>query len=229
MENCGMELFDYFNPNENKLNKSNKLKKLIGIFKQCCSVVQEIHNLGYLYLNICPENFMIYNKKIKICCLEFMKKNNYETNHCFGSAKYIANDWIKMCGYQLIKNKRTEEYKKASMDNKIILTYHHDIFSLGCMFIELLYSYVFEEEIVMACPIIKRNNKAIQQYVANRNLYDVIKFTNMIDTINNDCLNNSINKNIIINILNVIKGMVNPVPGERYQSINNLINNLNNI
>ena len=214
MENCGINLYKYFGELKEKnspLTKPTKLIKLIDIFKECCEAVKIIHDMGYLHLDIKPENYMIKDNQIKIIDFGMVKNNNYTTLTPFGTPSFIASDWLI--------NKRN--------NTQTTLTYHHDIFSLGCMFIQLLYGYVFGEKIEMACPIIDKGqlkNKIINYRASYPELYE-----EMLGTIQNDCMKNDLNKNIINPLIDVIVGMVNPVPGKRYKSIIDLIKNLNNI
>ena len=214
MENCGMELFDYFEKlkKENShLSKLTKLVKFMNIFKECCQAVKIIHDMKYLHLDIKPENFMIKDNQVKIIDFGMVKNNDYQTLDVFGTPSFIASDWII--------NMRTGV--------ETTLTYHHDIFSLGCMFIELLYGYVFGKYIEMACPII--NKGQLRTNIINYRASYPDKYKEMLKTIRNDCMKNGFDENKINLIIEIIEGMVNPVPNKRYQSINDLIKNLKNI
>jgi sulfatase maturation enzyme AslB (radical SAM superfamily) len=93
------------------------------------------------------------------------------------------------------------------------------------MFIELLYGYVFGEKIEMACPIVKKGESNI---LLERASYPE-RYEEMLKTIREDWVINSLGEYLKDSILKIIEGMVNPVPNERYQSINFLINDLNKI
>ena len=212
IEKCGINLYKYFEElieKNSRLSEHTKLVKLMDIFKECCQAVKIIHDMGYLHLDIKPENFMIKENQVKIIDFGMVKENKYETIPTFGTSKYIASDWI-------INMKTGVE---------TTLTYHHDIFSLGCMFIELLYGYVFGEKIDMACPIVKYGNIDIFSLRAS---YPE-RYEEMLKTIREDCMRNGFDKNMINLLIEVIEGMANPDPNKRYQSIDLLINNLHEI
>ena len=70
MKNCGMKLSEYFEiiiERNKKISVKDRLKNLLTIFKECCKTVKIIHDLGYLHLDIKPENFLINdNNQVKI-------------------------------------------------------------------------------------------------------------------------------------------------------------------
>ena len=172
IEKCGINLYKYFGELKEKnsrLTKLTKIVKLIHIFKECCEAVKIIHDMGYLHLDIKPENFMIKDNQVKIIDFGIVKENKYETLPTFGTSKYIASDWII--------NKRNNVMTT--------LTYHHDIFSLGCMFIELLYGYVFGKYIEMACPII--NEGQLRTEIINYRASYPERYEEMLETIRKDC------------------------------------------
>jgi serine/threonine protein kinase len=135
MEKFGKRLSDL---NYNYNNPLLKINNLFKIFYQCCVSLSLIHELKYLHLDIKPENFLVNNNKIKIIDFGTANKNKFKTNELFGTIFFIANDWL----FNFSEKKETE------------LTYHHDIFSLGCMFIELLYKFMLNRDIFIACPLI---------------------------------------------------------------------------
>jgi serine/threonine protein kinase len=98
MENCGTDLANYFYKiSNNNLNNllNNNLQKLLNIFKDCCEAVKIIHDLGYLHLDIKPNNFMIKDNQIKIIDFGESQKVGYKTTDLIGTEYYIANDWMK--------------------------------------------------------------------------------------------------------------------------------------
>ena len=217
-------LFDYFKEllkNKNNNNKSiqYRLIKLIGIFKECCNAVKIMHDLEYLYLNINLESFMITKYyDIKINDFKFAKKNGYKTNEVFGKLIYIPNDW----------------YKNSLSNKETTLQYHHDIFSLGCMFIQLLYNYVFKESIFMVCPIESNNNFDVsskkKEYTNELHNNDMKKLRD--ELINKLVLNkdnNSVKENLSNNIVELINNMVNPDPEKRYTNISDVISQIDKI
>ena len=114
-------------------------KELLELFNECCKALKIIHDIKYLHLNIMPQNFIFINDQIKITGFTNVKKNKYKTKELFGKMNYISNDW-------LINSYQSKE---------TTLECHHDIFSLGCMFIELFYKFILKEKIFMTCPIKK--------------------------------------------------------------------------
>ena len=166
--------------------------------------------LGYLHLDIKPENFLISNEgQIKIIDFGFIKKNGYITKDRFGTGKYMANDWLI----------------NFSSGKETTLEYHHDIFSLGCMFIYLLYKYVFQENIFMACPI-------GSTILNNDNIYNIrenYKSHKQDIEIQTKLKNELKDLDLQNNILNLIISMVNSYPERRYQNIDDVIAQINYI
>jgi len=232
MENCGKDLYDYFY--DTKKNKSMCLKdrliKLITIFKECCNAVKVIHDLEYLHLDIKLENFMISNEgQIKIIDFGFVKKNGYETIDRFGTMFYTANDWLI----------------NFSLSVKTTLQYHHDIFSLGCMFIELLYNYVFQKNIFMTCPIYQTNISINEIYSFRKNYNSSLQDIKIKDELKKKLLppknrssiltkyfitkyiKNKSTENFINDLCLLISFMVNSDPEKRYEKIDAVITHLN--
>ena len=211
MKNCGMNLSEYFKiiieRNKTILVK-DRLKKLITIFKECCNAVKIMHDLGYLHLDIKPKNFLINDKnQIKIIDFGFIKKNGYITDDLFGTGEYIANDWLI----------------NLSLKKKTTLEYHHDIFSLGCMFIELLYGYVFGEKIEMACPIKSQISKYNNIYAIRIKYHSFKQDSEIQRKLKNELQDSDLENNILDLIIN----MVNSHPFLRYQNINKVIAQIN--
>ena len=223
MENCGMNLSEYFKiiieRNKTILVK-DRLKKLITIFKECCNAVKIIHDLGYLHLDIKPQNFLISNKgQIKIIDFGLSQKVEYKIKYYIGTPYYIANDWMK-----------------NSLSDPIIettLLYHHDIFALGCMFVELLFKYVLDEKkFDMVCPL-KELLKSINNKITNKNAemlsltkktrkeYNIVEHNYMLELMKEANING--------NIITLIDNMVNPKPNERYQKIDEVIKQIDSI
>jgi serine/threonine protein kinase len=212
MENCGTDLSKYFETIITKNYTESvkyRLKKLINIFKECCKAVKIIHDLGYLHLDIKPQNFLISNKEqIKIIDFGESQKVGYPTNDLFGTSDYIANDLLK--NHSLNPNEKTT------------LQYHHDIFSLGCMFVELLFKYVLRQKFNMVCPLKKLSNKEnFNKIISERKEYDIKQHNYMLDLMKKDNING--------NIITLIDHMVNPEPFYRFKNINQVIEILNNI
>ena len=213
MENCGLDLI-------HKLNNINiDFDTLLKIFYECCKALKIIHDLEYLHLDIKPENFLMKDDQIKIIDFGMVKKNKFITKYSFGTMNYIPNDWLK----------NSEENKNTTLE------YHHDIFSLGCMFIILLYTFIIKKSILMVCPLVipikdipKIDESQIYKY---RKEYDINQFNSMCNTIKkklNKDINRKTNKGKIrkitnIFLLNLIKMMVHPNPEERCNNVNKII------
>ena len=236
MENCGVNLLKYFEriiKRNEKISVKDRLKNLLTIFKECCKAVKIIHDLGYLHLDIKPENFLISNEgQIKIIDFGFIKKNGYKTNGSFGTGMYMPNDWVK----NYFSGKETT------------LEYHHDIFSLGCMFIYLLYNYVFQEYIVMACPIrsqiskgdniddIRKNyNSNNQNILIKEDLEKFLLSPQKKSIFSGWTTSKKTNKEktpekkFIDDIYLLINFMVNSDPEKRYEKIDGVITHLNSM
>ena len=128
MEKFGISLYDslYKNLNNKKKNNNydNNFNYLFEIFYQCCYSLKLLHDLEYLHLDIKPDNFLYYNDQIKIIDFGNVTKNETIIDPIYFQTTpyYQAFDWL---------------YEKKNKTIK--LTYSYDIFSLGCMFVELLY------------------------------------------------------------------------------------------
>jgi len=104
------------------------------------------------------------------------------------------------------------------------LEYHHDLFSLGCMFIEILYCllHAFNTEIKIlqiACPI-TINNITIENIFISRINYNEERHKNDMNKILyllNQNLSQFKDKNA--KLVEIISKMVNPDPKKRYQTI----------
>ena len=222
MENCGLDLFHKFK----KKNDKPDFDTLLKIFYECCTALKIIHDLEYLHLDIKPENFLMKDDQIKIIDFGMVKKNKFITNKSFGTMDYIPNDWLK----------------NSDEENNTTLEYHHDIFSLGCMFIILLYKIIIKKNILIVCPLvistpgIPKIDKKSMIY-SLRKEYNIKQFNSMCNNIKDD-LNKGINKESnegkirnINNIfsINLIKMMVHPDPKERCNDINEIIKYLDYI
>lgn len=204
MENCGLDFIDKFK------NDPPDFDTLLKIFYECCKALKIIHDLEYLHLDIKPENFLMKDDQIKIIDFGMVKKNKFITEYYFCTMNYISNDWLK----------------NSSEENNTTLEYHHDIFSLGCMFIILLYAFIIKikKKILMVCPLLIStfgiSNIDKSMIYSLRKEYNTTQFDTMCNTIKNN-LNTGINKESnegkirnINNIfsINLIKMMVHPNP-----------------
>ena len=214
MENCGLDLTSYKIDNNKK--KYEILLEILKILYQCCKSLELIHERGYLHLDIKLENFMINNNIIKIIDFGFLKKNNSIIRDFLTEPAYTPNDLI-------VDSRKTKKF-----------TYHHDIFSLGCMFIYIIYLHIFnEKKIFMICPLNYDINSK-DDIFNKRKLYNIKDLNFMIDDINtnlkkfigNNNNNNNKNNNIINLIIELIPKLVNPDPIKRYQSVKDIKNDL---
>ena len=245
MEHCGDELMKidkYLIINKNPTNES-KLLFIITIFKKCLLSLKLIHDIGYLHHDIKPENFLIKfignEIQVKIIDFRLVIKSGSTIKGLNGSGPYFPNDYLK----NYFDNKTT------------IIEKHHDIFSLGCLFIELLFSllHLCDTNILklyMACPITftnpdenyKNDNKSKNNRYSK---YPKLENTLKIREKYNWELHNSDMKNItelikkLIDIKNIneiseliniiIYKMVDPMPSERYKSIDEILPFINSL
>ena len=220
MENCGLDLLYYKKNNKNKNKKKYEiLLEILKILYQCCKSLELIHELKYLHLDIKLENFMINNNIIKIIDFGNFKNLEYKVIDLFGTPEYLPNDWID----NYYNSKHT------------ILKYHHDIFSLGCMFIIMICIHIFElKKKFMVCPFIEIENEK-KEILYNRLKYNIKDLEKMIDDIKeilkeklkeNNNKNNNKNNKIIDLIIKLIPKLVNPDPIKRYQSVKEITKDL---
>ena len=133
MENCGENLYNAIEEiiTYSGYDYSQGINFIFFIFKECLSSLKLIHDRNYLHLDIKPENYLInvVNNEINIKIIDygFVKKRNTAVFGYFGTGPYIPNDWI----YNYENSKNTT------------LDFHHDFFSLGCMFVEILFDYFY--------------------------------------------------------------------------------------
>lgn len=236
MEHCGDELMkidDYLKSPKNHTQLS-KLLLITTIFNKCLLSLKLIHDIGYLHRDIKLENFLIKfigsEIQVKIIDFGFVIKSGSKITELKGSGPYFSNDYLKN-----IFDRKSTIFEK-----------HHDIFSLGCVFIEILFSLfnLYNPKIpklYIACPITysdpdanyKKGAKSKNQrysiypslentFIARENynlethLQNLRYISSLIDTIFKDIKNIKIISKLIYIIL---YGMVNPDPLLRYKSI----------
>jgi serine/threonine protein kinase len=211
MENCGLDLTSYKIDNNKK--KYEILLDILKILYQCCKSLELIHERGYLHLDIKLENFMINNNIIKIIDFGFLKKNNSIIKDFLTEPAYTPNDLI-------VDSRETKKF-----------TYHHDIFSLGCMFIYIIYLHIFnEKKLFMICPL-NYDIKSKDDIFNKRKLYNIKDLNFMIEDIKTklkEFIENNNNKNnkIINLIIELIPKLVSPDPIKRYQSVKDIKDHL---
>ena len=215
MDNCGYELFELKKSNLLfNFNRQIRYNFVISIFVKLLNSLQLIHNVGYIHCDIKFGNYLMKIKKIKIIDFGFVRKNPDNQFELIGTSKYTANDFI----INYFNQKST------------ILEYHHDLFSLGCIFIEILYCLLhsFDMKIKIlkiACPIIEdTDNKNIEDekiyelrkaYSEERHVADMKKMLDLLNT--NTNLSQFKDKNA--KLVEIISKMVHPDPQKRYQTI----------
>jgi serine/threonine protein kinase len=193
--------------------------------------IKLIHDVDYLHLDIKPENFLFSrvrnNIEIKIIDFGMIKKCNFTTFNPFGSIEYLPNDWIKNFS--------------ENPPRETILQKHHDIFSLGCTFIKIIYfilNYIiftyFKRNIKipeLCCPTVfreisdKKKCKKRGEYSFNGNpdhpqnpMKEINEiFKKIITTRSNNIFRE------IKQLSDIICKMCNSIPTERYQSIDEII------
>ena len=240
MEHCGDELMkidDYLNSPKNPTRLS-KLLLITTIFDKCLLSLKLIHDIGYSHRDIKPENFLIKfignEIQVKIIDFGFVIKSGSKITDLKGTGMYFPNDYLINCF-----NRESTIFEK-----------HHDIFSLGCVFIELLFSLfnLYNPKIpklYIACPITYSNPDANYKkgaksknprysiypslentFIARENynlethLQNLSYISYLMDTIFRDIENIKIISKLIYNML---YGMVNPNPLLRYKSIDEIL------
>jgi len=205
MDNCGLHLSEL---SKKITNLSMLLIK--ELLLQTLESLKLIHDFNYLHLDINNDNFLftlLSNElQIKIIDFGFTKKINFQTNNIFGKSIYLSNDWLK----------------NESNKENTILEYHHDFFSLGIVILNILKLYgLFESSVQMFCPMggtmhitVDRINYNLEQH---NNDMDIIKEL-LLSKFGIDQTNNI---NIIVDKL--LFRMIHPIPEQRINDINELL------
>jgi len=220
MDNCGSELYSrrfiYENSSNNNINRSLK-----EIFIKCLKSLKLIHDLDYLHLDIKRENFLVKGNNselmIKIIDFGFVKKCNYRTSDIYGTPPCIANDWAKNF--------------LSPVPIEITLEKHHDIFSLGCTFLEFIYhniSYPKNLEIIkpdIVCPNTKLSKG--MDILDIRKDYNIDLHTKDMNDLKENLDKTLLSKNSEF-IKNIMFKMCHPAPQERYQNTSEIIEYIEN-
>jgi len=216
MENCGKELGKYVI--ELKFNQTLNVKLIINIIIECAKGIKVLHDIGYIHLDIKPDNFLIKDDKIKIIDFGYTSKKN-KLIYC-GKPTYMAPEILK-----------SNENYPANV--KL------DIFSLGCifvMFLIILFENLDEDifDKIMVCPINKfKNNDTTLKIMEIRRNYNIELFKDDIKNIKisleENLPLNKHKKEYIENIIIILNKMINPDIDERYSDINELIYDLEEI
>ena len=199
-------------------DKNDGLLFIVKIFKKILESVKLIHDLGYLHLDIKPQNFLIRGNKdkfdLKIIDFGFVTKCDEKVINWKGTSDYIANDWVDN-----FLNKLETTLKK-----------HHDIFSIGCTFMWLIFKFLNRyaniEMPIFLCPIVNTdtpNNSEIAKIYRGGSLYARSRYGNILSSgVNIYDLDRGLFKNyfrrsdisdkIIYQICSLISDMTNPSP-----------------
>jgi serine/threonine protein kinase len=216
MDYCGKELVtikDY------PLIKSTPLKGLsfiVDVFKESLIALKLIHDVGYLHMDIKPQNYLFNYKngkyEVKIIDFGMITKCYSSERGWYGTSLYLPNDWL----YNYSKGLPT------------ILDKHHDLFQLGCMFIDMIFyllnNFTYKQNLAMCCPI-KNNIYTQDQVIAYRTSYNENQHNADMKFISNLLGANGLRLNSTINdmIINIIFKMVHPIPSKRFKSIDEIL------
>ena len=263
IDKYGVNLNEFFKKNDEEFNMKF-LYNILIIFYEMMECIEIIHDLGFLYLNIKPTNFLLNTLKrkninseilnistqshqnitslllevksklisfynIKITDFSNVRKIGSTTREYIGDMRYIPSDWAKY---------EKQKIKISGFELKI----HHDIFSLGCIFSDLLIKLCYDNNIVgdnsyiifpliFQLPpdkdIIDLRAKFNEDYL--NNTIDDIKnnlkqnFTVKSSSSSSSSKNNDKINEIIDKLMNIIRKMVDPDPEKRYQDIHKLM------
>jgi len=183
-------------------NKNEGLFFIVKIFKKILESVKLIHDLNYLHLDIKLDNFLIsgnkYNFQLKIIDFGLVTECNKTVKDCFGTSRYLANDWVK--NYY---NGKETTLKK-----------HHDIFSIGCTFMYLIFiffnQYIDLEIPIFICPLLY--HKIERNLLLIRSNYGIKEHFLDIEVLKYYFRRASISDNIANQICSMISDFTNPNP-----------------
>jgi serine/threonine protein kinase len=201
IDKYGVNLNEFFKSIGNYYN-IKFLYNILKIFYEMMECIEIIHDLGFLYLNIKPTNFLLLEKNLDFSNIDFIhidtninnvkitdfsniRKIGSTTKEYIGDLDYIPSDWKKYQNQKTIFQKGFE------------LKIHHDIFSLGCIFREILKKLcdnnltTLKEKFFIVKDLSKNNDEKISK--------------------------------IIDKLMKIIKKMVEPYPEKRYQDIRSLM------
>ena len=120
-----------------ELNKHFKEEELWDIFYQCISSLWYIHKEGVIHRDIKTSNIFIDdNMKIKIgdFGIAALNPSQYESHkYKYSDGTYINEDLLCHGTFVGTEGNLAKELKKGQYDQKI------DVYSMGCVFYELLY------------------------------------------------------------------------------------------
>jgi serine/threonine protein kinase len=182
MENGGDSLDTYIINNKNNIKKNN-IKTMYKIFKKCASHVNTIHKLGYIHLDIKLQNFLIEDNNndndidtIKIIDFDTILKKNTIIFKEVGTCEYIHFDIYE--SYRIFLLRRISNPSALKINkwlNGIKVSEKHDIFSLGCLYLYILYNINNNINIknIMVMPFEELINKKFEknEYLQKRKNY----------------------------------------------------------
>ena len=208
MEKGNNELLDFLKKIQ-RYSVTDKIKFIIKLFKECCIALKIIHDLGFIYLDIKPENFLI----------NFRNENDFNIKIIdFGFISKIG-DKISLVGTHLFMNTLfvQKTYTNVSSKTEGLITY--DIFSLGCLLVDIIFN-IDEKYFNSYFPFIE-TAKRKSNIIRNKKIYTIEKFDSNIKIIMSRI---SFNFNMYKPIIKeLIDRMVNPNQQSRFQSIDEII------
>jgi serine/threonine protein kinase len=213
MENGGEELYEYLKEYCSSeyfkhLSINKKIMFFLEILLQCSNSLKILHDIGYVHLDIKPENFLIKINEdgtfqIKIIDFGFSNPVDYDLRNLQGTPFYI-----NLLYYRDLSN---------LSKSKALFTY--DIFGLGCMFIEFITNYIYDKKFNVVLPFIKNLNES-NNFKTNRLKYNNKSLQKNLDTyLFKDLNTNDHETTSYIKVL-IVK-MVSP--GVRFNNIDEVI------
>ena len=204
MNKCGINLKFFFKENIDKLRSLSYFDKIIfllNLIKQCAIAIKIIHDLDYVHLDIKFENFLIVLKSGNI--------NDYQI-------KIIDFGSILKKNTELKSSRGSINHINKIMKNNIkkyqitLVRNFFDIYSLGIMFLKII-KIIFNES--------ESFNKILNNFRKN-----------ILET-HGGFFNNTfgINDNISLNIHVIIDKMTTDIIENRYNNIDDLIKDINNL
>lgn len=222
MDYCGKELVTIKDSPLIKSTPLNGLSFIVDVFKESLIALKLIHDVGYLHMDIKPQNYLFNYKngkyEVKIIDFGMITKCYSSESGWYGTSLYLPNDWL----YNYSKGRPT------------ILDKHHDLFQLGCMFIDMIFyllnNFTYKQNLAMCCPI-KNNVYTQDQVIAYRTVYNENQHNSDMKFISNLLGANGLRLNSKINdmIISIIFKMVHPDPKKRFKSINEIMPKVNEL
>ena len=166
MDNCGEELYSYLI----KADTSYDLSGIIELMIRLCECIKIIHDIGYVYLDFKPQNFLIdSNRNIKLIDFGFATKKGTILNYPMGTPLYMSHRF------------------QMPTSNKFICDVDFDLFSIGCFFIQMIKYFLLGD----------KNGFSRTQMIFPYNNYDVNYKDNYINTLNEKILHQILNQIVL--------------------------------